>query len=94
MRNYLILSYLLLFNYSAASNLPLCPSNKLKNENATKIFTDENIEYKFKSGDTIFALSVKYCIDLKELMKLNNLDDAKTIAVNTIIDIPQDRCLK
>lgn len=60
-------------------------SNKLKNE---------NIEYKFKSGDTIFALSRKYCIDPKELMKLNNLDDPKTIAVNTIIDIPQDRCLK
>ena len=68
MRNYLILSYLLLFNYSAASNLPLCPFQEDIDYEVTKATiypgTDNNI----------FNSSYTNCFGIYDYNKIDGLD--------------------
>jgi peptidoglycan DL-endopeptidase LytF len=53
------------------------------------IFCNEFIEYEIKKGETIWRISQNFNISVKELCKINNIEDITKIKAGMIIKVPQ-----
>ena len=60
----------------------------LKNNNQEKINKDY-LTYKVMKGDTLFKISKKYKVDLKDIIALNNLNNDQYLSINQIILLPK-----
>ncbi len=45
-----------------------------------------------KTGDTVYSLSRKLCVDLGDIQSLNGIDDSYAISIGQILTLPAPRC--